>query len=138
MKEAVPVTNGDKLSEGLEDKEAIGNLCKKSSELTTDDCNYGWTKTKEEINNTVLEDTVGETFAKNIGNKTYKPEKWNEIDEALKDSEVYVIKKDSFLGNIIKSIKGMFGEGKDMKNLQEVFDESFKVKVENLSDRKED
>lgn len=72
------------------------------------------------------EDTIGETFAKAIGNKTYKPDKDNEIDMALKDTDVYIIKKDSFLGRMVKAVKGMFGEERDMRRLEKLFEEEFK------------
>ena len=123
IEEPVKVVNKDSSSEGLEDKQSIAKL-NTSGESEEP---YGWMKASKELQQNKPEDTIGETLAREIGNKNYKPEKGNDIDEELKDTEVYVVKKNSFVGNIIKSLSGMFGEGKDKKQLQQVFEESFKT-----------
>ncbi len=83
-----------------------------------------------------LEDTIGESFMKAIGNKTEKPEKDNTIDDELKSTEVYVIRKKSFLGRMTAMFRGMFGDDKDMRKLEDIFNESFS-KAENSEKNEE-
>ena len=103
--------------ESIAKLETAGDSSKKNNSM----------KEKEEPN--ALEDTIGETFAKNIGDKTYKPDKDNEIDMALKDTDEYVIKKNSFLGKLVSIAKSTFGEERDIKKLEKIFEDDFEQKM---------
>ena len=107
------------------ESQSIGKLSIKGERMSEDEI-------KERVNNICnpepVEGTIGETFAKNVGNKSEKPEKDNSIDDDMKSMQEYVIQKESFWTRLWKRIKAMFGIVSDSEALENLFDNNFNGK----------
>lgn len=79
-------------------------------------------ESNESSNEESVEDTIGETFAKSVGNKSESPDEGNIIDEALKDEQEYVVKKESLWSRIKKFFRKLFGLNKEEEALESLFD----------------
>lgn len=75
-----------------------------------------------------VEDIVDSEFAKSIGNKDEKPEYGNEIDDALKDTQVYRIEKQTFRQRIVATFRKMLGFDREQENLDRICTEMFDEK----------
>ena len=75
-----------------------------------------------------IEDTCGESFAKAVGDKDEKPEYGNGIDDALKDTQVYRIEKQTFGQRIVATFRKMLGLDREQEKLDVVCAEMFDEK----------
>ena len=75
-----------------------------------------------------IEDTCGESFAKAVGDKDEKPTKGNGIDDALKDTQVYRIEKQTFGQRIVATFRKMLGLDREQEKLDVVCAEMFDEK----------
>lgn len=87
---------------------------------------------KKRIDNTChpepVEDIIDQTFVKTIGNKNEKPTNGNEIDDALKDTQVYQIEKQTFGQRIVATFRKMLGFDREREKLDRICEELFDEK----------
>lgn len=77
---------------------------------------------QKSLNQEPVEDIVGESFAKAVGNKSENPEKDNILDDDMKSMKEYVVKKEPFLKRMWNGIRHRFGFYSDSEHLESLFD----------------
>ncbi len=74
------------------------------------------------------DDTIGEEFAKAVGDNEEKPDEDNPLDIALKGTQVYRIEKETFWQKVMKFFRKMLGLDKEREILNTLCSEMFNKK----------
>lgn len=72
-----------------------------------------------------VEDIVDSEFAKSIGNRDEKPEEGNGIDDALKETKVYQIKRQTLWQRIVRFLRKHLGLEREKEELDGLCSEMF-------------
>ena len=95
---------------------------KELAEQKSDATKYNSRKSEEP------DDTIGEEFAKAVGDKEERADENNPLDSALKGTEVYRIEKDTLWSRMVRFFRRLFGLDKEREELNAIFSEMFDEK----------
>lgn len=121
--------NADGIPESQKDDESLGRL-EIRGDMKPDEFKERKSEPVDEKPVEPVEDTIGETFAKAVGNKSESPEDGNPIDDALKNSQEYVVRKETLWDRIRSFLRRIFGLDREKEELNSLCGEMFSTEKE--------